>query len=435
MTIKQEEIQLALLNETIHHARENSPFYQRAFQGLPGKIENVLDLRAFPTINKSIISECRREMLSDRSFPAQVGITSGSSFIAADLVLAQVFRSQSEADIVSELSAFFSSDCVEHPLALQILTTANGARFTSPPPFTFLMPLEVPFHYYHIRKLLIQEHDFTGASKRVKHLVGSVDLINLLAHLVIDSHPEDLERLALNSIICHSWMLTSTVRRFWQSTFNCDISSTYGVSEIAGANFPECPACGHYQIPPTVVAEVVRFDDPTKLVENGEAGELILTGLLPLTQMQPIIRLETNDIVSRVRECAYCDGKSIRFLGRKPWSIWDESGRLLVPSALIYDLVDALHDVSREPNIMLQRFDLGPVFGVPRYELSKSELGDSFQVLLQIELNFHPQVFQERANAIRESLTKALKELLGEWPFDISLLPPLGLARKVRRRH
>jgi hypothetical protein len=244
----------------------------------------------------------------------------------------------------------------------------------------------------------------------------------------------------VHTVQTYGAFLTDRWRRRLSSTFGSRIVNSYGVSEVIAGVAAECEACGWFHFPPTVIAEVIDPFSPSRLIPEGY-GELVLTALLPFNAYQPMIRFRTGDIV-RVQQATCGMGRtSISPVGRTRRSIIDPGSGAVLPSSLVYEIVDDLPDAARNPYFSLDVFGLAPVFGFPRFTVER--IGERpFRVRLEVELSYPPDQFRERGAEIAELLRArcagAVGNLFGridfERPiFDVRLAPPGALAHLDKR--
>lgn len=391
---------LFLLNETLRRARQKSPYYNRVLSEIPDSLETLKQFVLVPVLTKQLVADHQLELLTSDLFPAHVGISSGTYAGTLPDQLARVYRSDQDALVLQELAHSISPEGEsEFPLAIHLINSLHGGSFGPRPPATIELPLEIPFHYQHIYKLLLESHKFARVTQRVTVLMGSLHSLNLLAHLL--SKNGNTKSLALRRVFTRAWMLTKANRDFLENVFGCTVTSLFGLSEISGAQFAECQFCGGYRLPPAVYCEFVAPQDLSKPAALGEVAELVLTSLYPLSSLQPYIRYATGDLVQTLT-CRAHQELSFKFVGRKAWSPLTEG--YVLPSGLLYECADSIADVAREPHVLTRRFDLGALFGTKKVIAT---LDSNEKLLVKAELNYSPKFYLERAAQVEQLLKKA----------------------------
>ncbi|MCL6219345.1 phenylacetate--CoA ligase family protein [Zunongwangia pacifica] len=108
----------------------------------------------------------------------------------------------------------------------------------------------------------------------------------------------------------------SALRKRIKDLWDVELFSTYASTEMATA-FTECKFHkGNHILPNLIYTEIL--DENGNPVENGEAGELVVTPLQ--VESMPLIRYATGDMVMRIEENCICGRTSGRIgsvLGRK----------------------------------------------------------------------------------------------------------------------
>jgi len=108
----------------------------------------------------------------------------------------------------------------------------------------------------------------------------------------------------------------SALRKRIKDLWDVELFSTYASTEMATA-FTECELHkGNHILPNLIYTEIL--DENGNPVENGEAGELVVTPLQ--VESMPLIRYATGDMVMRIEEKCICGRTSGRIgpvLGRK----------------------------------------------------------------------------------------------------------------------
>lgn len=446
-----------LLAETLRHAVARSAFYARSLGETVHAVRRVEDLAALPTIDKETLALHACEMLTSAEFPVRTGLSSGTTYgrstgaavpgavagwsgHAGPAVVPPTvtYQSREEQEVHQELLRRMSAGTAGPvALSLSIHGAHHGDTFLRPAPGTFLAPLEKPFHFTHVAGLLRSRFSFEGCTSRIEYISGSLTQLKLLAFLAIRDDPGLFGECSLKGIYSNGFYVTRRWRGFLENAYRTPLTDIFGISEIAGANCTECQGCGGFHLPPFVIPEVLTCRSQGSPDE--QFGELVLTSLYPFTQMQPLIRYRTGDLVKVLPQCPLVDDLGFRPFGRLYKSVIDPSLGVLLPSACVMEAVDEFPEVARSGSTLLQLFRLDDAYGTPKYEVtSRRESGGGRNVVrLVIELVFHPQLYPERAKAIEASLaadlarataaaTKALQQ--GRLVLEVSAVSPGTLA-------
>jgi hypothetical protein len=409
---KTEELRTRQLLETLSWCSSRSDWYRSALAPLVDSIRSVDDLIRLPTINKSIVAEHHARLITDMEFPAHVGISSGTTSTPQAPILTRVYRSSDEIQAFRSVLSVVDSGSGTLPLGLQIINALHGDSFVAEERGRFRMPLEMPFHYAHIRDLLTQNHKFRGFGERISYLVGNVSSLQLLTGLILQRDRGLLETIKIETMYAHSSLLTDRWRSNLSSLFDATVVSIYGISEIAGAGAVECAACGHFHMPPFIIPEIVDVFADDKRVE---IGELTLTSLVPFTRVQPLIRFRTGDLVELTGKCDAVPDLGFKFRGRRRNSIYDGELGLVLAGADVLHVVDGFHDVAIEEYPMARRLGLDPSgYGLPRLSVS-ARRSAVLEITMMVELCYEPALHagaaQKFVDDFRVALSSRCKEL------------------------
>jgi hypothetical protein len=74
------ELRERLFVDTIHHAFKNSAFYNDLYSHLIHDVKALYDIKKLPTISKVDLAAKGSLMLTSKSFPARLGLSSGTTF-------------------------------------------------------------------------------------------------------------------------------------------------------------------------------------------------------------------------------------------------------------------------------------------------------------------------------------------------------------------
>lgn len=114
----------------------------------------------------------------------------------------------------------------------------------------------------------------------------------------------DLSSLGVKVLFLTMGNISKAMTRYLEKTWNCRVSTHYGLTEMGWGLAVDCDVCdGYHYNELDVIAEVV---DPEtgELLPEGEIGELVLTSIA--RDAMPIIRFRTGDISALSKpECGY----------------------------------------------------------------------------------------------------------------------------------
>lgn len=114
----------------------------------------------------------------------------------------------------------------------------------------------------------------------------------------------DLSSLGVKVLFLTMGNISKPMTRYLERTWNCRVSTHYGLTEMGWGLAVDCDVCdGYHYNELDVIAEVV---DPEtgELLPEGEIGELVLTSVA--RDAMPIIRFRTGDLSALSKpECGY----------------------------------------------------------------------------------------------------------------------------------
>ncbi|WP_176461641.1 DVU_1553 family AMP-dependent CoA ligase [Anaeromicrobium sediminis] len=114
----------------------------------------------------------------------------------------------------------------------------------------------------------------------------------------------DLSSLGVKVLFLTMGNISSPMKEYLEKTWNCRVSTHYGLTEMGWGLAVDCDICdGYHYNELDVIAEVV---DPEtgELLPEGEIGELVLTSIA--RDAMPLIRFRTGDISALEKpECGY----------------------------------------------------------------------------------------------------------------------------------
>jgi hypothetical protein len=155
--------------------------------------------------------------------------------------------------------------------------------------------------------------------------------------------PSNLEMI----ISCTSY-LTAGWRALHERTWGCPVVDRFGLSEVFGGATQDL-TCGWWHFDPVVIPEVIGHRSGAVLREG--RGLLVMTGLFPFQEAQPMVRYSTGDLVDVTHACSSRPGHlAIRPLGRAHCGVpFPEGDEWLLTPAQIHEVIESLPGIDRVP--------------------------------------------------------------------------------------
>ncbi|QIF05022.1 CoF synthetase [Roseimicrobium sp. ORNL1] len=244
---------------------------------------------------------------------------------------------------------------------------------------------------------------------------GQISLLSGLAHHIVFFTAYLLETgispagLNLETVTITGGYLATHWREWLEVQWNCRVIDRWSMTEASGgAN--RNGISGLFQFDPHLVAEVIH---PTtgRPIEGNGTGELVITNLHPFTQLQPLIRYATGDLVHQTKD--EYGLPNFAFLGKLKNCLVDvlaETPNCLVSSAHLCDILGSLPDtdcVDYFPNISVVQDRL--VGSTPIFALSsESPSQDIINIRVSVQLRWNPAAFPERAANLCQTIESRL---------------------------
>ena len=242
-------------------------------------------------------------------------------------------------------------------------------------------------------------------------------LLKLIEHA--KQHQIDLRDTGVKAAICIGEsireqdfslnILAKKIKKDW----DIELFSTYASTEMSTA-FNECENHngGHHH-PELIIAEIL--DENTKLVAEGEVGELTITTLG--VEAMPLLRFKTGDMVQGYNETCDCGRNTIRLgpvVGRKKQMI-KYKGTTLYPPAM-YNI---LNNFSEVESYVIEIFH--NEFGTDEILIKIDSKAVSDELLLEIKDHFRAKL--RVAPKIEFATSEEIKDLrfppLSRKPVDL----------------
>lgn len=410
------DLRTKLLPFTIQNARAKR-FYREHWAG--HNVDAVVDLAslsAIPTLSKE---QYRSGFMLDFDDAGDSHFVSHSTGTTG--LLTWRHRSLTEAAVVSELLG--AATQMPRPGAAPRVALVLTAQFHGMP---FPIPggqLAIPGATYgdrelsHCVEMLQMTYRVHGHRIRPSVVMGTAEDTSLLVQAL---HDHDVDTLGLGiEAVFASGYVDPGMRQFIESAFGAPIIGRFSLSEILGSATYDADLDA-YRLDPYVIGEVV--DEAGRQLPPGGVGELTLTELFPLVQMQPMIRYRTGDIVERVGPQ---DDMAFSWWGRRNQSVATRSGDDLRWRFGFRHVADIL---ARHPSV--DRHSIRPGLetvrttkvGNLRFEVVPQNDGEDLGLDVTVWLRHVPELHPDSTQQIAESLESALSEFVGaEAPLKMRL--------------
>jgi phenylacetate-CoA ligase len=278
-----QRLQDARLRAMVRHAWTNSRFYREKFDraGLrPGDIRSSADLVHLPPTTKAELQALPEGYARARGFTAHNTVredTSGSS--------GRTLRIDHSAAAYDRYFAF----AFRHLWQIGYRPWHRVAYTAYDP----LVPLPwEPLGLGTRSQVDLRQRDprqYVEALLRIRPdvITAYPSILRLVIHSATAS---ELELIRPRAIHLHSELLTEAVRAEISQAFGCDCFDDYSTFEFHHVAY-ECRRHAYHIAADNVVVEFVRDGRP---VENGQQGELLLTGLT--NRAMPLLRYAIGDV-------------------------------------------------------------------------------------------------------------------------------------------
>jgi phenylacetate-coenzyme A ligase PaaK-like adenylate-forming protein len=437
-----------LLARSLTYAVDNVPFYRNLTQ-LREK-RSSLELEDFPIVGKEQIAANLWDFVVLDRFPDYIVVSSGTEPGPPSIS----FRNEEEYQAAHHY--FTGQSPAEFPdlnsiteFTLDIFFNTNGYSWRKAPGWPALsVRLERRAHALLIRDL-IQKGLVVGGRQLPARMIQCQNgpLRTLTGYfLVTDFSPRDFD---ITSVYGYGSHISSVWRERLEAVWGGEILTSYGLSEFAVGNARQCAFCGDYHFW-TAWPEFVALD-MSGPVEKGDAI-LLLTSLVPFTQVQPRIRYLTRDFVTVTGRCEATDQMGFRFRGRTTSSAITSDGEsleVLLSEIELIEVLDQLPDISCQIHSCEQQLwsetDLPrPPFrlGVPRFKIAPTRLRNGRErVKISIETVFDTGAEKARTRKLADRFTEKLFTQFPRIPkrlndfaatLDVELLPPDALGIRLK---
>ena len=429
-----------LLRDTIQWCRSSSDFYRERFAAA-GEVTGLADLERLPVLLRQDIVDNHERLRCDHETPVAIQHTTGTTG-----AFLQVYRGPAEQSFVWQFHAAqiqTTPPPVSRPMHL-VLSNAYHGALTPVPTRAYVMSVGVhdKAQASQARQVLDTAYDLPGVDSRVSVVSGTERMVKALtAYLIADGF--DFAACAVRRVDLFGGHVTPRRQAMLAKTWGATVHNHYSLTEVYGGA-SEMWAGGPWIFEPHVIAEAVhpRTHAP---VGVGEVGVLVLTSLYPFTQQMPLVRYLTGDLVEVVAPSEHPAGIQVRYLGRLPRSIVDDSGeqvRPLLLSGPLYEIVESLADIAicaRFPDLEVgvgmeltgdHRFAVDHVPADPTVGLVE-------RIVVTLGLRYAPWTYPDRVEEVRHLVATHLfathpelarRVALGSLVLHVDALPAADVA-------
>jgi len=219
--------------------------------------------------------------------------------------------------------------------------------------------------------------------------------------------------LGIDDLYSISDLLTAPTRRYLARRWvGSRLHDVFSCSEVIGGA-GECPDCDGYHYEPTVWPEILDLDRD----EASEGiGELTLTELHPFSQLQPMLRYRTGDVVQRLTCPARPTDLAFRPLGRRhscPTITVRGRTHILIGGTTLREALEEDSEVGRAGPHDVKHPVIGQLpAGLPRADWMVRTDEAVVRLELAVEAAFSVGLFPDRAAELRDRLSAQLISLL-----------------------
>jgi phenylacetate-CoA ligase len=333
------------LSISLNYLKDNSPFYSRVFKEHSVDIEKIRsleDLTLLPVTTKDDLQKFNEEFYCvPRKKIIDYVTTSGT---LGDPVTFVLTDKDLERLAYNEYMSFITAGCSSEDV-LQLMTTIDR-RFMAGLAY-FLGAKRLGAGVVRVGSGIpeLQYDTIRRISPTVLIAVPSF-LLKMIEYA--EHHGIDYKATSIKKAICigeplrnDDFSLNNLGRKI-REKWDIQLYSTYASTEMA-TSFTECDyGVGGHLNPELLIVEFL--DDNNKPVEEGQAGEVVITTLQ--TEGMPLLRFKTGDICHFYNEPCKCGRTTLRIgpvIGRKNQMI-KYKGTTLYPPAL-YDLLNDIEGV------------------------------------------------------------------------------------------
>jgi len=369
------------LQRLIRHAYGNSPFYNKAFESLklkPNDIKSIEDLHKLPVIRREDISKNFGDLLAlnYKLFSPQFRSTGGttgkplkyvSDLDSWSLGWALKFRSWEWAGYKfgDKVGLFGGASLIPNQhFNLNRFLWNKINRF-------------YPFSVTHVDAAILDKYINSIYKNNIKIIRGYPSSINYFAKYCL----ENSISIDLKTVITTAEVLTTEYRENIERAFNCKVFNTYGCAD-AGGNISECKAHRLHISPEPSILELSSYQEIDSQIK---AQEMVFTNIS--NYAMPIIRYAPGDLVITDNSTCSCGVNSrlvSEIIGRKTDILEFRNGRVLGGPALTlifrkfnlenYQIIQnnlSEIDINIKPNNNYRSYEDEEIISIMRYHVGQ----------------------------------------------------------------
>jgi len=401
-----EESQFLKFKKIINYAYNNTIFYRKKFDSLglkPQEIKSREDILKIPlTTKKEVLANFPANLLAQgySLSDCHTENTSGSSGLK--LTVALDYKAKDFCDCVYARALFAVGYKPWQSMAYFWPSVNHRKEFHE---YLGLMPKD--WISSHIRP----EAQLDILLKLKPRIIYGFPTILVVLAKIIENERVKYSAIRPEFIISHAELLTEEARKYLERVFGCPVYNEYGATEFGFRMAWECRKREGLHIDAdSVLIEFIKDGLPVK---SGEAGEMIITGLV--NRAMPLIRYQIGDVgVASDRKCSCGRGLPLMEVieGRRDDFIILPSGKLVSPRGVV-PIVEKVKEILEFRIIQKDKVKLliHIVFsGGSRLEvlpILKKDLLDFFNECVDIEF----EIRQDIARSERGKLKAVISEL------------------------
>ncbi len=307
-----EDFQLFQLRNTLHYVYEKSLFYRELFnkKGIePGEVQSLADLARLPLTAPEELAEKPLRFLCVPLGEVTRVITFTSSGTTGPQK--RIFFSEKDVEVMTDfmeagMSVVATSDDVVQimlprgPVLGQSDLLARGVKkMGATPVITGTEPTP---------------EEQIQAIERHGSTVVFCETLRFNRITVAAKNNHDLTKLGVKALFLTSNYLSDSMRVNLQSTWNCEVFTHYGLTEMGLGVAVECSVHNGYHFNEADLLTEIIDSETGEVLPDGEEGELVFTTLA--REAMPLIRYRTHDISRLSTKPCECGITTLKKLDR-----------------------------------------------------------------------------------------------------------------------
>lgn len=360
------------------------------------RIQTPDDLRLLPLVDKEMYQQGLENEYARDDMPVVISHSTGTTGRPTFR-----FRGSREIAFIREFFTEARRPDPENaqrsqPLILNIITGYHGARIPLPSSgYVLQAGATDDILLDQTLDMLYRSFEIPGVDDRISHVVGSLSFFKIITQALIerDLNPAETGVRFLHSTGEH---ISPTWRDILQKQWKALVVDTYSISEIFGSA-GRCLHCGLYHPDTHILPEVV---DPFTREPIAEGmGILVLSELYPFSQMQPLVRYWTGDLIMAHQGRCDTGNLAFDFLGRMKYAVtgrFDGIDTILITPVSVYNALDAEPCITRE-NIYTNIEQVTEhSLGHPLASIKVESAGERLHIRLMVDLSIPHLLLNEQ---------------------------------------